>query len=480
MYEHDLNSAFSRIKADEELKDRIGERIEKMDKRTIRKTRKATGVIICAAALGLTTAFAASPAGREAISGVIDYFASEQAREITSLEELSRYNEAVGSSVSRDGVTLTLDNVAADDNFVHVFYTVVFDEPFDTEDGGVWVECIIDGVIGIYGNNNNVEGYFADDRTYKGVMKLNVSTRDIPDDFKLELLMADDSQSMDIIDRLYAANGSDENAELTETEKESLLYISADIDKSAVEVNSLTKDINKELWHGVELEKLVFSPFGNQFVLKADTREMEDEELERVLSSMDPFALFDENGVCLDVLNTGMQATPLDYTRNSFEFLKADKDTKSLTFVPVGYIEPDGDVEVIKQKTGTYPLTYKVSDYGSVVVTGVRFKDGEIAIDYYKDGYVLYDPGFVLENDSGETAEPGGKLGCVRYTDVHYETNSYTARYVYDAYDENGEKIPADDSVSAEKLKENLTTLGIFENSYIALDYDNAVTVGIN
>ena len=121
-----------------------------------------------------------------------------------------------------------------------------------------------------------------------------------------------------------------------------------------------------------------------------------------------------------------------------------------------------------------------MSDYGSVVVTGVRFKDGEVAIDYYKDGYVLYDPGFVLENDSGETAVPGGKLGCVRYTDVHYETNSYTARYVYDAYDENGEKIPADESVSAEKLKENLTTLGIFENSYIALDYDNAVTVEIN
>ena len=119
------------------------------------------------------------------------------------------------------------------------------------------------------------------------------------------------------------------------------------------------------------------------------------------------------------------------------------------------------------------------SGYGSVVVTDVRFSDGVIAIDYYKDGFILYDPGFQLTNDAGENAEPGGKLGCVLYTDVHHETNSYTARYVYDAFDEDGNRIPADESVSAEALKANFTTLGVCDNNDVTLDFDNMVVVDL-
>lgn len=118
-----------------------------------------------------------------------------------------------------------------------------------------------------------------------------------------------------------------------------------------------------------------------------------------------------------------------------------------------------------------------ICKYGSVVVTDVRITDGEIAIDYYKDGFVMFDPGFVLTDNNGNNAEPGGKLGCVLYTDTHYNTNSYTARYVYDAYDENGQKIPPDESVSAESLRDSFTTLGVHEQKYVELNFDKAVTV---
>ena len=50
---------------------------------------------------------------------------------MTSLEQLANFNDSIGKSISKDGYTLTLDNVAADDNFVHVFYTVTSEnEPF--------------------------------------------------------------------------------------------------------------------------------------------------------------------------------------------------------------------------------------------------------------------------------------------------------------------------------------------------------------
>lgn len=62
---------------------------------------------------------------------------------------------------------------------------------------------------------------------------------------------------------------------------------------------------------------------------------------------------------------------------------------------------------------------------------------------------------------------------------MHYNTSSYTARYVYGKYDENGKPIPMDDSVSEQALREKFTTLGVFEQMYFELDYDKAVTVNL-
>ena len=480
MYEERLNRAFSRITADSELKDRTLERIDNMNKKTMKRTRKAAGALICAAAIGITTVFAASPIGREAIGGIIDYFASDKAREITSMEELSRHNEAIGESVSKNGITLTLDNVAADDNFVHVFYTVKLPETFDTRTGYLNIESIIDGEIGISGNNNSHENYFADDSAVKGVMKINVSTRSLPDKFKLELLMAYDETGNDIISAQYMKNSNGERAELSEDDKSGLLYISTDIDKSAVSVESVVKEINKKTSERTEIEKIIFSPFGNQMVLTYDTRGLDEGGEAGSAVFNDNFALFDENGTCLDVLNTDLMSVENGIGRNSFEFLKADKNLKSITFVPVKITPSYEDMPVIRQKTGVYPLTYETNKYGKVVVTGIRFKDGEILIDYYKDGYVMYDPGFVLENDAGENVEPGGKFNCILYTDVHYETNSYTARYVYAPLDENGNVLPPDESVSADKLEASLTTLGVVENKGVELDFDNAVILDVD
>ena len=78
------------------------------------------------------TAFAISPVGREMIGHIISYFQSDKAVELTDVEELNKYSEEIGLSVSNMGYTLTLDNVAADDNFLHVFYTLTSDEqPFN-------------------------------------------------------------------------------------------------------------------------------------------------------------------------------------------------------------------------------------------------------------------------------------------------------------------------------------------------------------
>ena len=102
---------------------------------------------------------------------------------------------------TKDGYTLTLDNVAADDNFVHVFYTVTSEnEPFynsSDNNAPIWsnnlnvsadIRCVINGKLSDVSNNNHESGYFVDQHTYKCAKKYNVSGYNIPNKFNLEIV----------------------------------------------------------------------------------------------------------------------------------------------------------------------------------------------------------------------------------------------------------------------------------------------------
>ena len=107
---NDFNELFSRIEPDSALKDRIIERMEdnKMNKTAKKNIKRISAIAACVAVIGISTAFAAG--------SVISYFQSDKAIDITSMEALAEYNEEVGATASYDGYTLTLDNLATDDN----------------------------------------------------------------------------------------------------------------------------------------------------------------------------------------------------------------------------------------------------------------------------------------------------------------------------------------------------------------------------
>lgn len=455
-----------------------------------RKYLKIVSIAAVICALAFTTAFAADSI-RGKIGEIISYFQNDNAIEMTSLEQLANFNSSIGKSITKDGYTLTLDNVAADDNFVHVFYTVNSEnEPFYTtsdNNAPIWsnslnvsadIQCVINGKLASIGNNNHENGYFVDKYTYKCASKYNVSKFDVPNKFNLELYAF--VSKADISEENYPAaftklfNGQYDS--ITDEDKKAIWYLSTDIDKSKVKIDSITKDINLKLPNSnATVEKAVFSPFGNQLVISTQSTGNPD----NTVANIDNFALYDENDTCLDILNSDLNVNADGSSQNSLEFLKANKDTKQLKFVPIKYSYNTEDCDTLFNNIGAYPIEYKINDYGKIVVTDIRIKDGEIDIDYYKDGFVLYDPAFVLQNDNGENAEPGGKFSSTLYTDVNYETNSYTARYVFEAYDDSGNLLPLPESSKAEALKQQFTKLGVIKTDYYTLDFDSAVTVNL-
>lgn len=497
MKEYELKNAMNEIEISDEMQNRILARCQRttnrkdetvMGKIRMKRIPAVAAVLAVVTTITAMSVFALSPAGQEFINSIVAYFQNDKATEVTSIEEFNRYNKEIGKSVTKDGITLTLDNVAADDNFIHVFYTIKSEnEPFyegDYSDAAIYdgdvnmpVDglCLIDGTVANFANHNTKDGYFVDNYTYKTVEKYNISSKEIPDNFKVELfadIIEKDGEyiASSALNKLY----NDAYDTITDAEKAEMLYISVNVDKTAVRVKTVNREINTILpWLGATVEKAVFSPFGNQLVISTPPGNTDNPTAVR-----SGFALYDENGICLDILNTDLVASVDGSSINSFEFLKADVNTKQLKFVPLKF-EEHGDMSAQQQKIGTYPLVYKTSDYGSVVVTDIRISDGKVEIDYYLDGFTFADPGFVLLDNSGKNAEPGGKLGCTLYTDVHHDTNSYTARYVYEKYDEAGKPVPPDESVSAESIAKTFTTLGVWEQSYVVLDFDNAVTVDL-
>ena len=60
-----------------------------------------------------------------------------------------------------------------------------------------------------------------------------------------------------------------------------------------------------------------------------------------------------------------------------------------------------------------------------------------------------------------------------------HSANSYTARYVFEAYDDNGNLLPIPESSKADALKQQFTKLGVVKTDYYTLDFDSAVTVNL-
>lgn len=479
MHREDYERVFSRIEPDEALKNRIMDRMEdnSMKKSTKRSLKSIMAVAACVAVIGISTAFAAG--------SVISYFQSDNAVDITSMEALAEYNEEVGATASNGGYTVTIDNLATDDNFMHVFYTLKKDDATMTEEDyyNFWFLCRINGKLANFGNNNTEDAYLTEDGSYKGVIKLNIADMEVPDTFTLEMYAETDIKNESKFEGNYLY---DDNTVLTDADKSKLLYISTTAKKTSVETKSVVKDVNKKFpleyydengnkqQGEVEISKVVFSPFGSQLVVKDKCEGFGGMKIAGC-------AIFDENGQSLDVLNTDLGGGRVGVeTTNMIEILKATPNTKSLKIVPLTGSMSYNEEKRTTQQIGTYPMTFKTSEYGNVVVTDIRFSDGAFEIDYYKDGFVLYDPYLEATDKDGNIVEPGGKLGCLLTTIVHHDTNSYTAKYEYcGEYDENGNKVPFDMStVSKENLEKAFTNLSIGYCDF-ELDYDNAIDIDL-
>ena len=122
------------------------------------------------------------------------------------------------------------------------------------------VSVVINGHLAGFGSTHNShDGYFVDEHTYKVVDKYNISVLDIPDNFKVELFG-------DVIIKGYTpADEPRVSAKLyrqgyetiKDEDRARVWYVCADIDKSSVKVETVTREINTKLSWLDAINKLI-------------------------------------------------------------------------------------------------------------------------------------------------------------------------------------------------------------------------------
>lgn len=383
--------------------------LDGLDNRRIKKIipRKVIAIVAAIIILNITTVFAMTPQGQEMIKGVVDFFNGQyEQKYISSKDNFNKFNKAVGISVEDKGIKVTLDNIAVDDNFLNTFYTIESmedikkvekDTPWSAMFTAPFLKSSINGDENFIGNNNDIDAYFKSDKVIKVMKRENISKVNLEDIFDLKITC----------DEVFGKKGD--------------WTISTKVSKKDTKVETISVNPNKkatinlsDFKHDINIEKVTLSPFGNQIVISEKTSE------DRFFSS---FALYDDKGDSLDVLNTDLQGRYFGKVTNSYEFIKADKDMEYITLVPIEWEDKHQEVGKVKNDLKNFPVTLDVSENGKLIIQDMQFENNALKIDYKKEGVVLFDPTFFFYDENGNDIDLGNSYV---YSKVDRQDGTYT------------------------------------------------------
>jgi len=407
--------------------ERIDNLTANLPSKKLRKSKSALKRVLLVAAIitgfSSMTVFAAPVVSRMA-NGMVSYFnAPHEFKYLSQQAAYEQYNSEVGVSTTDQGITLTIDNIAVDDNYINVFYTIQDEAPIqllgDEEDLEQWRINWTAPYFWFKENDHyieppaqgEVEAYLEDAYTLKGMQRVAVMGT-LADTINLELY------SEEIFN------------------KQGQWHISLSIDKSSVAIESLTvtprlkahvtTGWNREYSHDITVEKVSISPFGSQIVLS-----------ERGGNPFTQFALRDENGNYLTVIPTGIYGgNAVMKATNSFEFIGGRTDITDLTIIPIVVGDDDDDLPAPQCKVvdiGTYPIPMPISDVGGFVMDSLEITSEKAVATFHQVGAVqIMTPHFMLLDDKGEN------LDFTTFQDENYnrETGEITITHTFQGVSE--------------------------------------------
>lgn len=422
---------------------------DKLQKNKMRSLKVVASVALIST-LTITTTFA--------VEYIIDYFnQNKQSLYLSDKNDFEKTSNNINLTVKDKGIEFTIDNISIDDNYITVFHTSKIDKNINKIDKDAYLD---NPIISTYMDGERIEessGIIEHEATYisenelKGMQKIDVSSVNIDNNDEIVFR----------VNNIFCIEG---NWEIS-LKVDKLKSVNNNYNVNKDYTINQTYDYNNEkidIKHNINVEKVTISPLANTIRI--------NEKPTKVFKDWTPmlgnsFALFDDKNNSLDVLDKGGSGvnTKTGIASNSYEFLKADKDTKSLTLVPISFDNSIENKELEPQSIGNLPIVFETSEYGKVVIEDIKITDTEIKYTYYKDGVV---PGYLtlwFYDEEGDEIDISSSVK--ESLDRH--TGRYTTILKLEGYENDISKI--------RKIKKVST----FSHSDMKLLYDQQIKIDL-
>ena len=422
----------------------------KTKKYQYKKVTKVAASIAVISTLTITTTFA--------VEYIIDYFnQNKQSLYLSDKNDFEKTSNNINLTVKDKGIEFTIDNISIDDNYITVFHTSKIDKNINKIDKDAYLD---NPIISTYMDGERIEessGIIEHEATYisenelKGMQKIDVSSVNIDNNDEIVFR----------VNNIFCIEG---NWEIS-LKVDKLKSVNNNYNVNKDYTINQTYDYNNEkidIKHNINVEKVLISPLANTIRI--------NEKPTKVFKDWTPmlgnsFALFDDKNNSLDVLDKGGSGvnTKTGIASNSYEFLKADKDTKLLTLVPISFAHSVENKELEPQSIGNLPIVFETSEYGKVVIEDIKITDTEIKYTYYKDGVV---PGYLtlwFYDEEGDEIDISSSVK--ESLDRH--TGRYTTILKLEGYENDISKI--------RKIKKVST----FSHSDMKLLYDQQIKIDL-
>jgi len=391
--EKDLYKLFNEIKIEEREFENMDEEISSIQKERIKKglnrkirvgnNLKALKYGSIAAAIILVSMVGigmASPAFAENIP-VLSSITQTLNNKFGFYGEYTKYSQMINKSVTDNGVTLTINEVLADDSKLILGYTIRSDKKINNlELEGLSRFLTINGKTS--GSNGSATGNYVDDYTYVGTEEIHTTIPQNSDTFNINLNV----KEIGVIKGNWKFAFSVSKQELLKN-------------------TTVFKPNNKIDFpdSSVTVDKVVFSPIDTSIFISGNGKNKNLKPGPDGMFDYNYWIAFDDKGVELTPKDDGGE---FDFNTNKFsyemEYVKTKSIPKYLTIIPCK-ITPSGGGGVSSDKNGKEtPITIKINQPKEIS----RIIDGVYPIELSQ-----------------------GKMGKLIINEIKTENNKTTVRY---------------------------------------------------
>ena len=354
----------------------------KKNNKSILKPILVTAILV----VFVTTAVAAAPLILKMLGSEIDFFNSDKQTKYAPYQEtLKKYSTEVNITQEQDGMSFTVDNIAVDDNFINIFYTIKSEYNlyesiqqwcinfYKKNDASMWymnpnmrdvtidlsipaldykisgVDTELDERFGNFGNFDSRDFYVVSDFEIKVAQKMLIS-EELPEVFTIDIFLSN------INNGYIAENLKFINIPLT-IDRTATAIKTANIYPSINRIFTGSSRGDNIIFHNVTIKKISMSPLGNVIVFEENMgNKIISSPMDRLL--FNDYILIDDKGNYLErnyIWRDMRFFGNTDIIRFSDEIYGIDENTEYIKLIPftraTSLSWTDG---VTKTETGEY------------------------------------------------------------------------------------------------------------------------------